>query len=150
MRLEGVIEIAAPIDVVWPIVIDPTDLATCVPGVRDVRRVDNRTFEGSVRAAVGPLNGDFSFRFEMTEVDAPTTMVGRVEGVDSLTKSRVLAEVRSTLGSTPSGTTLRYAATVTTQGRLAIIGDMVLRATAGVLIGHVARCLRDRAEDDAR
>ncbi len=47
---------------------------------------------------------------------------------------------------TPGRTRLTYRATVTTKGRLAIIGDMVLRATAGVMIGQVTRCLRDRLE----
>jgi hypothetical protein len=32
---------------------------------------------------------------------------------------------------------------------LAILGDMILRATAGVIIGEVAKCLRARLEAPA-
>ncbi|MFP5341962.1 MAG: CoxG family protein [Candidatus Limnocylindria bacterium] len=146
MKLDGSIDIAAPADAVWAVLVDPTDLAACVPGVSAVRQVDPTTFEGTVRASVGPLDGDFSFRSVTTRADFPADLVVDVEGTDSITRSRVLAHVEAALTETASGTTLTYRATVTTKGRLAIIGDMVLRATAGVMIGQVTRCLRDRLE----
>jgi carbon monoxide dehydrogenase subunit G len=149
VRLEGSIDIAAPVGAVWPVVIDPTDLAACVPGVKEVRQVDPQTFEGAIRASVGPIDGDFSFRAVLVDVVEPERLTVRVEGTDSMTKSRVLADVLAELTSTETGTTLRYSATITTKGRLAIIGDMVLRATAGMLIGQVTRCLRARLEAGA-
>jgi 2-furoyl-CoA dehydrogenase large subunit len=147
MRLEGTIAIAAPPEAVWAVMIDPRDLAACVPGVSDVRQVDDRTFEGSVRASVGPIDGDFSFRSVLAEQTFPDELVVDVEGTDSVTKSRVVAHIAASLTSTSAdSTTLAYRATITTKGRLAIIGDMVLRATAGVMIGQVTRCLRSRLE----
>jgi 2-furoyl-CoA dehydrogenase large subunit len=127
--------------------IDPRDLAACVPGVSDVRQVDDRTFEGSVRASVGPVEGDFAFRSVLAEMTYPDELIVDVEGTDSVTRSRVVAHIEAGLRSTTDeSTTLAYRATITTKGRLAIIGDMVLRATAGVMIGQVTRCLRSRLE----
>jgi 2-furoyl-CoA dehydrogenase large subunit len=147
MRLEGTIAIAAPPEAVWAVMIDPRDLAACVPGVSDVRQVDDRTFEGSVRASVGPIDGDFSFRSVLAQQTFPDELIVDVEGTDSVTKSRVVAHIEASLTSTSAdSTTLAYRATITTKGRLAIIGDMVLRATAGVMIGQVTRCLRSRLE----
>ena len=147
MRLEGTIDIAAHPEAVWAVMIDPRDLAACVPGVGDVRQVDDRTFEGLVRASVGPIDGDFSFRSVLAEMTYPDTLVVDVEGTDSVTKSRVLAHIEAGLTSaSDDATTLAYRATITTKGRLAIIGDMVLRATAGVMIGQVTKCLRSRLE----
>lgn len=147
MKLEGAIEIAASADAVWRVLIDPTDLAACIPGVGQVRQVDARTFEGTVRASVGPIDGDFQFRSVMTEVAFPDGLVVDVEGTDSMTKSRVVAHVEAAVVEAMPGTTsLTYRATISTKGRLAIIGDMVLRATAGVMIAQVTRCLRDRLE----
>ncbi len=151
MKLAGTIEIAAPAQAVWNALIDPTDLAACVPGVSDVHEVDDRTFEGSVRASVGPIDGDFSFRSVLVRTDFPSDLVVEVEGTDSMTSSRVVAHIEAGVSSTDTGsTTLSYQATVTTKGRLAIIGDMVLRATAGVMIGQVAKCLRTRLEGAPR
>ena len=147
MRLDGTIDIAAPPQPVWAVLIDPRDLAACVPGVSDVRQVDDRTFEGSVRASVGPIDGDFSFRSVLAEMTYPDTLVVDVEGTDSVTNSRVVAHIEASLRSTnDESTTLAYRATITTKGRLAIIGDMVLRATAGVMIGQVTKCLQSRLE----
>jgi 2-furoyl-CoA dehydrogenase large subunit len=146
MKLDGTIEIAAEADAVWRVLIDPRDLAACVPGVEDVRQIDDRTFEGMVHASIGPIDGRFDFRTVMTRVDFPDGLIVEVEGTDSMTRSRVLAHVEAALLSAGPTTTLTYRATISTKGRLAIIGDMVLRATAGVMIGQVTRCLRDRLE----
>ena len=147
MKLDGTIDIAAPAADVWAVLIDPTDLAACVPGVDEVRQLDPTTFEGVVRASVGPIDGRFSFRSVTTRAAFPDDLVVDVEGTDSMTKSRVITHVEAAVVERAPGlSTLTYRATVTTKGRLAIIGDMVLRATAGVMIGQVTRCLRDRLE----
>lgn len=151
MKLDGTIDIAAPAEAVWAAIVDPTDLAACVPGVRDVRQIDDRTFEGSVRASIGPIDGDFSFRSVLAKTDFPSDLVVDVEGTDSMTRSNVVAHIEAGVTSPVTGTTtLTYRATITTKGRLAIIGDMVLRATAGVMIGQVTKCLRTRLEAAAQ
>ncbi len=118
-----------------------------MPGVRDVRQVDPNTFDGTVRAAIGPLEGDFAFRSVLTLTREPSDLVVDVEGTDSITKSRVVTHVEVTLTEpAPGQTSLAYRATVTVKGRLAIVGEMVLRATAGMMVGQVSRCLRSRLE----
>jgi carbon monoxide dehydrogenase subunit G len=147
MKLDGTIDIAAPIADVWAVVVDPTDLASCVPGVRDVHQIDERTFTGSVRASVGPLDGDFAFRSVLTSATPRSDVVVDVEGTDSVTNSRVVTHLEVTLDEpTPGRTVLGYRATVSVKGRLGIVGEMVLRATAGMMIGQVSRCLRKRLE----
>lgn len=147
MRLNGSIEIVAAADAVWRVIVEPLDLAACVPGVSDVRQIDARTFEGTIHVAVGPIDGHFSFRSVIARMDFPSDLVVEVEGTDSLTKSRVVAHIEAALSfDTADLTTVAYTATIATKGRLAIIGDMVLRATAGVMIGQITRCLRSRLE----
>ena len=45
---------------------------------------------------------------------------------------------------------LTYRAEVKVKGRLAILGEMVLRATAGMMIGEVTKCLRSQLEAAGR
>lgn len=147
MRLNGSIQIVAATEAVWRVIVEPLDLAACVPGVSDVRQIDARTFEGTIHVAVGPIDGHFSFRSVITRMDFPGDLVVEVEGTDSLTRSRVVAHIEAALSADAADlTTVAYTATITTKGRLAIIGDMVLRATAGVMIGQITRCLRSRLE----
>jgi carbon monoxide dehydrogenase subunit G len=150
VKLEGTIAIEAPHRAVWALLIDPTSLARCMPGVQDVRQVDERTFEGTILASVGPIDGSFSFRSVLTTAEFPGDLVVAVEGHDTVTKSRLEMEVRAALTEAVRGATnLAYRADVRIKGRLAILGEMVLRATAGMMIGEVTKCLRSQLEGDA-
>lgn len=147
MKLDGSIPIAAPIDRVWAQVVDPLTLAGCVPGIHEVRQLDDRTFAGSISASVGPLNGDFAFTSVITHTEAPSRMDVEVEGVDSVTRSRLETSVRVTLAADDDEhTTLAYHAEVRVKGRLAILGEMILRATATLMVGQVTTCLKSRLE----
>jgi carbon monoxide dehydrogenase subunit G len=149
MKLEGRIAIAAPQDATWALVLDPLTLAGCVPGVKAVRQVDARTFEGSITAAVGPMDGDFAFTSVITRAERPEMDVS-IEGIDSVTKSRLEALVTVVMeGSDPAACALAYRAEVKLRGRLAILGEMVLRATASMMINQVTACLRTRLETHA-
>jgi len=148
VKLDGTIAIAAPPDAVWELVINPISLAGCMPGVQDIRQVDERTFEGTIQAAVGPIDGRFAFRSVLARADFPSDLLVTVEGTDSVTKSRLVMDVSAALtGRDGDGATdLAYQATVQIKGRLAILGEMVLRATAGMMIGEVSKCLRSQLE----
>jgi carbon monoxide dehydrogenase subunit G len=147
MRLHGTIVIAAPAQQVWDVVTDPTGIAGCVPGVKDMRMVDDGRFEGAISASVGPLNGDFAFQSVISQAVFPGDLQVEVDGTDSVTKSRLVVNVRAGLiEDSPTQTTLTYDADVKVKGRLAILGEMILRATASMMIGQVTRCLQTRLE----
>jgi hypothetical protein len=147
MNFRDTIAVTAPIAEVWALVVDPTSIAGCIPGVQEVRRIDDRAFEGAVTASVGPVEGRFSFTAVIADQSPPERLTVEVRGTDSVTRSRLEADVDVELaGTAGSATTLTYRATLRVQGRLAILGEMVLRATAGMMIEQVTRCLRERLE----
>lgn len=147
MKLDGRIEIAAPAEAVWAFILDPDRLSSCVPGVRDVQAVDDRTFTGRISAAVGPMQSDFDFRSVIVRADFPGDLGVEMTGIDSMTKSKMTAEVTIALDvPDPAHTVMRYRATVTIKGRLSILGEMILRASAGAMIGEVAKRMRAQLE----
>jgi carbon monoxide dehydrogenase subunit G len=132
---------------VWECLLDVHCLAACLPGTRDILQVDERTFDGSMSATVGPIEGKFAYRAHVVESTPPTELLAELAGTDSVTRSSINAEVRMTL--TPvaaQATQLAYHASVQVNGRLAILGDMVLRTTAAVLLDEFARRLRRQLE----
>ncbi len=147
MKLEGTIDVGAPIESVWNVVTDPRDLATCVPGVRGLERTDDSTFQGVIEIALGPMRGAFDFRAAVAEREVGRTFAAVVDGRDSVTRSDVRVTVEVDLEPVdPSTTRLNYEASVEARGRIAILGEMILRATASHLIAHVVRCLRAKLE----
>ena len=127
---------------------DIEKFASCLPGLERVTRVDGHTFDGVISAAVGPISGQFTFRSTLVESTPPAEMVVQTEGTDSVTKSAVRVTMKVALTEKiASRTELGYHAEVGIKGRLAILGDMVLRATAVLILEEFARRLRAHLEE---
>jgi uncharacterized protein len=144
---EDNITINAPAAKVWAFLLDPRCIAACMPGVENVTQVDDRTFDAAILASVGPISGKLTFRAHTVESQPPTEMAAEIEGQDSVTKSPLTSRVAMTL--TPlsdAQTALAYRATVEVKGRLAILGDMVLRATAALMMEEATKRLRAQLE----
>ena len=147
MIYEGKVTLDAAPLAVWEFVLDVDKFAACMPGVEDLVMVDEHTFDGTMKAKVGPISGEFGFRARIMESDTPTELKAHVEGTDSLTKSTMTADITMTLAALEvDRTELAYRAVVEVQGRLAIIGDMVLRATGAQVIAEFFKRLRERVE----
>jgi carbon monoxide dehydrogenase subunit G len=146
MKIDGRIPVAADPNDVWQLVIDPIALSSCIPGVQNLRQVNDRSFEGTITASVGPIDGNFLFT-SLIERNTYPDLVVTLTGLDSVTSSRLEAQITAVIVEIPDGSTeLEYHATIGVKGRLAILGEMVLRATANLMIGQVTACLRSRLE----
>jgi uncharacterized protein len=143
MIFEGKIDLDAPIKEAWEFLNDINKFSACLPGIEEVKQIDDRTFEGVLAAAVGPISGKFSFRSTILASQPPEQMVVRTEGTDSVTKSTVNADMTVDLHPvTETKTEMAYRADVNISGRLAILGDMILRATATLILQEFARRLQ--------
>jgi carbon monoxide dehydrogenase subunit G len=148
MNYKGKIEIDAPALDVWEFVLDVDKFAACMAGVEDLVRVDDKTFTGKMRAKVGPISGEFVFEAQIVDAEAPVRLTAHVEGNDSLTNSTMTADIEMNLVAIDDkNTELTYSATVDVLGRLAIIGDMVLRATGTQVIKEFFKRLRNQVSD---
>ncbi len=143
MVFEDQIVVDAPAPRVWDFLLDPRCLAACMPGVENVTPIDDRTFDAAIMASVGPIAGKFTFRAQIVDCTPPTALTAEINGVDSVTKSPLRATMAMTLDPLDAArTALAYRATVDVKGRLAILGEMVLRATAALMIEECTRRLR--------
>ena len=150
MKYEGKVTLKAmPLDV-WDFLLDVEKFSACMPGVEDLKKIDDSTFEGTMRAKVGPMSGNFAFRAKIVESEPSTQLTARVEGTDSLTKSTMTSDITMTLA--PLGaeeTELVYTSVVDIDGRLAIIGDMVIRATGAQVIKEFFKRLAANIESES-
>ena len=142
MILDGKIDLDVPAEKAWDFLIDINKFSTCLPGIDEVKQIDDKTFDGVISATVGPISGKFNFRSKILESRPPEQMVVRTEGMDTVTKSTVNADMIVDLRSI-SGckSQMEYKADIKIKGRLAILGDMILRATATLILQEFTRRL---------
>lgn len=148
MILEGKIDIGVPAIKAWDFLMDIDRFASCMPGLEQVTQIDERTFDGVVGATVGPISGKFTFRSTILDSTPPSEMVVQTDGTDSVTRSAVSAKLTVKLTEViEKRTELGYHAAIEITGRLAILGDMVLRATSVLVLEEFARRLRTKLEE---
>jgi carbon monoxide dehydrogenase subunit G len=142
MILDGKIDLDVPVQKAWDFLIDINKFSTCLPGIDEVKQVDDKTFDGIISATVGPISGKFNFRSTIVESNPPEQMVVRTEGTDSVTKSAVNADMTVDLRRiSDTKSRMDYKADVKIKGRLGILGDMVLRATATLILQEFTKRL---------
>jgi len=135
---------------VWRTLLDVDAVAQCIPGLQSAAQIDDHTFDGVIEATVGPISGRFSFRAQIIESDPRKELVAHFDGSDSVTKSAVTGDTTVTLVALDAARTqLSYQSTVKVAGRLAILGEIVLRATGDLLLRETTERLRTRIEAKA-
>lgn len=151
MIFDGKIDLDVPKQRAWDFLIDINKFSTCLPGIDEVKQIDDKTFDGVISATVGPISGKFSFRATIVESRPPEQMAVRTEGTDSVTKSIVNADMTVDLREiSEKKTEMDYRADIKIKGRLAILGDMVLRATATLILQEFTRRLHQGLGDHAQ
>ena len=150
MILDGKIDLDVPVHQAWEFLIDINKFSTCLPGIDEVKQIDDKTFDGIISATVGPISGKFNFRSTIVESRPPEQMVVRTEGTDSVTKSTVNADMTVDLHAvSEKKSQMDYKADVKIKGRLGILGDMVLRATATLILQEFTRRLHKELGEQA-
>ena len=149
MLFEGKISVNVPPEKTWDFVLDIGKFSSCMPGLDKIDQIDDRTFDGVISAKVGPISGHFDFRSSIVESQAQESLKVKIEGKDSVTSSSLTANVDARLErASEEQTDLTYRAEVEIKGRLAILGDMIIRATASLILDEFAKRLRAALEAD--
>ena len=95
MRYQGKVTVHADRKDVWDFVLDVDKFAACMPGVENLKPLDDHTFEGVMRAKVGPVSGEFGFQAQIVDSEAPVRLSAQVEGTDTLTNSTMTADIHT-------------------------------------------------------
>ena len=150
MIFEGTISVPHSRDKVWDFVLDIQKFSSCMPGLDSVDQVDDNTFDGVITAKVGPISGRFNFRSSITNKNPKESLTVTIDGKDSVTASSIIANVNARLEEPQANhTEMSYKADVEIKGRLAILGDMILRATTSLILDEFTKRLRKAMDVEA-
>ena len=123
MRLDQTVDISAHIDQVWKFLDDVPAVASCMPGAQLTRTVDDSTYEGLVKVAIGPLATNYTGTLTIEERDdAQYTMIMLASGRDRRGSGTAKANVTARLVPNGDHTRLHVDSDVQLTGRVASLG----------------------------
>lgn len=142
-QIDESFEVKQPIDRVWSLFQDISQVVGCMPGAELHDQVDERTYRGRLRMKVGPISADFEGQARIVSIDE-ASRTGRIEGkgVDRRGGNRGSGTVTYTLSSSGKGTRVELGVNYQLQGRIAQFGRTgVMREISATLTREFAECL---------
>jgi carbon monoxide dehydrogenase subunit G len=144
VQLEHQLSIPAPIDVVWPVLLDPERVAPCMPGAT-LTAVDGDSFTGTVKVKVGPITLLYKGTGTFTEQDeSARRAVLKASAKDTRGNGTVNATVTLTLAEEGDRTTGTVATDLSITGKPAQFGRGLIADVGGKIIEQFAACLSDK------
>lgn len=142
MHFEGTLEVAAPRELVYSFLLDPRNLAPCVPGAPPVEQVDPTHYRVQATVGSGFLRAKATLAMEVGEADEPEGAALTARG--GAAGGSVEAVARWKLDALDQGRTrIAWSAELTLGGLLAAYGGGIQAAVVSRLDAVVA-CLRAR------
>jgi len=149
MIFEGTISVKHRRDKVWDFILDIHKFSSCMPGLDSIDQIDDTTFDGVITAKVGPMSGNFNFRSSIVDSNPKKFLRVNIDGKDSVTGSSIVASVDATMEEPEENhTDLQYKAEVQIKGRLAILGDMIIRATTSLILDEFKKRLTTALDEE--
>ena len=144
LRGEGEAIVAAPIQQVWDMLLDPATLQAVIPGCHDVQKITDTHFRADVTLGIGPVKGRYRAEVKLSDLDPPraVTLGGSAEGALGFGSG----EGQITLRPIESGgTAIHYVYKAAIGGKIASIGGRLLDGAARVIIGQFFGALARKA-----
>jgi uncharacterized protein len=145
MRLSGSRVFRAQPEALWEFLLTPERLRRCLPGCERFEAYGPDTFEATMRLGIGFLKCTYSGTIGVSERQYPDSLVLSVQGGGAL--GNLNAGGRLTFRPGEAGRTeLRYDGEASVGGRIALVGETVIRGTAERLIGLFLDCMASQVE----
>jgi carbon monoxide dehydrogenase subunit G len=134
-------------EALWNFLMDMEQVARCLPGVEEVRPLDQDNFLGILRLRVGPIGLRLEGKVSVTSRDRDVWRAAmRAEGSDKAVGGSIKATIGMTLHDlAPAQTELVVETDAQVLGRLGEFGQPVMRKKADSMMEDFARNVAQRA-----
>jgi carbon monoxide dehydrogenase subunit G len=142
MKFDHVVRVSADKATVQAFLDDVPAAAKCLPGVEDVHAVETDVYDGRIRVRIGPLGLNIAGRARLHRGDDDAWRL-QGEGRDGRAGAGVKAALEARLTElSPSETEVRLSADVQLSGRLAELGQPLIKRKADAMVQEFGENLR--------
>jgi uncharacterized protein len=129
MTMIGEVQLAAPRQVVWNKLNDPSTLKACIPGCEELETTDDGGYRATAKLKIGPVSARFRGKVMLSDLDPPNgyKIVGEGEGgIAGFAKGGAVVGLSEENG----GTLLTYTVEAQIGGKLAQLGQRLIDGSA--------------------
>jgi carbon monoxide dehydrogenase subunit G len=143
MKVNGSVNVAAPVPDVWKALQDPAVLARTIPGCERLDEVAPDTYAMTIRAGVASIKGTYAGQVALSDPEPPHAFTLRARGQGA--PGTIDATVRVRLSEADGGTRVDYDADATVGGMIGGVGQRMLasvgKKTAGEFFSAVENAI---------
>ncbi|MBP1687476.1 MAG: carbon monoxide dehydrogenase subunit [Deltaproteobacteria bacterium] len=141
------VEVQVPVEKVWPFIMDPHKVVTCMPGAQLDEVVDASTFLGTVKIKVGAITTSYKGRVQFTQVDEQTHTVQMVADGRETGGGMAKGTISTRLQALPGGKTeMVVEANVDLTGRIMQVGRGMIQGVAHQLFLQFIARVKEQLE----
>ena len=150
IKIEKTFQVPEPLEIVWKFISDPRKVARCLPGAQITETVDDRTFKGVIKVAVGPSVTDYKGQVHIERLDDQQHEIELVgKGQDIRGKGSASMKMTGKVQSLPDGSTeVASVAEINVVGLLAQMGARMIQEVSNKMFAEFTSNLRVRLEQE--
>lgn len=145
MDIDNTFTVNAPIDRVWPVLMDVDAVAGCVPGAQVLGQLSDDEFQVGMKVRLGPISMQYRGQLSVLERDeANHRAVLRGSAKETRGQGTAAATVEMRLAESEGRTSGTVHADVRLSGRVAAMGRNVIADVADQILAQFVRNLEER------
>lgn len=150
IELQETFKVAAPIDRVWQFMLDPENVAKCMPGASLTELIDDKKFVGTVKIKIGAITAKYSGTITYTTADEAAHVVVMLVEAKEKGGGTVTGTITTKLAAlSDSETEVNCESAVDMTGRIVQVGRGMIEGVAGQIIGKFVKNVKTLLEVEA-
>lgn len=147
--VEHAFTVNAPLDRVWAFMRNPALISACIPGVSDVTRRDDGTFNAVVQVTLSLIKARFELLVRIAEEQPPFCLIAEIRGEDGKTGTLLETRNRVDLSAGAGETEVAFRIDAKLTGKLAALGGgSLVKLTSRRMARDFAANVKERIETE--